>query len=472
MEGNFKLNKKIDNIIFIVIGILISVFLALVFFKSFKFGVILFLFFFFFFSLFKSGKLSFNNIVFLLLFCSILCPSIHFESIPDIRPELILILGAWLLFIFGKFAKGEDIKLKWTPTHKWFFIFGGIILVSILWAWATKGIVPIGRDFFEIAKLLEYFLIFALVANLDIKKEKFKKYYFFLLGCFFVSAIFGLIQYFDLFHNFNESFIEYLNPAHLDDWLKHKRIMGTTGNPNEFGVLMAIASVFSFTGILWSKKLETKIVLFIPLFVFIFSVILTISRSALICLISGFVFILLWKYPRKFKSKGKLKIAFIIIPILLILVIVFLLIAPSKFFVRIESLMSGEDRSLQSRLEKWGEAIDIWKSSPIFGWGPGKDKMTTIVDNEWLLLLRRYGIVGVLVFFLWFLNFYKGIGKIQHKNNNNLFLEIISVSLQASLIMIGVYMIPSAFYHSLQAMPILMTLLGLVYSQNSKQLNT
>ena len=469
MEGDIKSNKGIETIIFIILGVLISVFLSLIFFQSWKAGIIISLPVFFLFFLFKYGKLSLNIIIFLLLFCSILCPPIRFdESIPYIRPELILILTSWLLFILGVLAGGENIKLKWSPIYKWFFIFGGAILISILWGWIFKGFSPVLRDFFEVAKLLEYFLIFALVAAIDIKKEDFKKYYIFIICLFLISATFGLIQYLDLFHNFNESFIEYIAPKHLDEWLRHKRIVGTTGNPNEFGMLMVMASSLAFTGTLWNKRISLKIFSFLSFVILSFVIMLTLSRSALIVFLISLVFISFFKYPKKFGLKGKLRLIFLIFPIMIILGLILIQIAPPKIIMRITSALNIEtDVSFQNRLKIWKENLDIWKQSPIFGWGPGKDEMTTIVDNEWLLLLRRYGIVGVIIFIILFWNFYSGLNRIQRRVEDNLFLEIFAIFLQVSLVSIAVYMIPAAFYHSLQLMPLLMTLLGLVYSQNN-----
>ena len=46
------------------------------------------------------------------------------------------------------------------------------------------------------------------------------------------------------------------------------------------------------------------------------------------------------------------------------------------------------------RYQQWADAINLFKQSPIIGWGPAKAIHTTIVDSEHLLLLRRYGILG------------------------------------------------------------------------------
>ncbi|HZK10764.1 MAG TPA: hypothetical protein VFD10_00165, partial [Atribacterota bacterium] len=81
-------------------------------------------------------------------------------------------------------------------------------------------------------------------------------------------------------------------------------------------------------------------------------------------------------------------------------------IAPEKFFLRFNQLENiSQATSWQARIVNWKVNYDLWKLSPLFGWGPGKVTMTTIVDNEWLLLLRRYGLIGVIIFILDFQKF-------------------------------------------------------------------
>jgi O-antigen ligase len=59
--------------------------------------------------------------------------------------------------------------------------------------------------------------------------------------------------------------------------------------------------------------------------------------------------------------------------------------------------MSGENTSLLARFAHWDAALNEFYLSPIFGLGPGKGTMTTIVDGEYFLLLRRYGILGTMI---------------------------------------------------------------------------
>jgi len=414
---------------------------------------------------FKGGILSFQRIITPLLVASILLPPIRLPiGIPSIRIELIIILVAWALLLLGHFAVGHPVKLHQNPVYKWFFLFGLAILLSIAYSVIVKGYSISGRDFWEFGKLLEYFLIFTLVANLDISPNEIKRYYKIALVVFLCSAIFGIAQYLNL-GNINTTISPYYTPTQMRGLLVHKRIIGTTGNPNEFGALMVLASSLAFSGVLFFKKKTMRLFSWICFAVFVLSIVLTLSRSAIIALIIAICFLTLFKYPSILGTKRGIKRLAIIIPIMIIILLIIINIAPEKFFLRFNQLENiSHATSWQTRIVNWKVNYDLWKLSPLFGWGPGKATMTTIVDNEWLLLLRRYGLIGVIIFISWFVSFYHGLSRIC-RISSSMEVVALAVALQATFLGYAVYMIPAAVYHSLQLMPILLIFLGLAYSQ-------
>jgi len=414
---------------------------------------------------FKNGRLSLDRVIIPLLIVAVLFPSVRLPAgIPALRIELILIVIAWTLFLLGHLATGEAMRLRWNPTNKWFFLFGISILVSISYAVFVKGYYPIGRDFWEFGKLIEYFLIFALVASLHVSSEQMRKYYLISLMVFLCSAIFGFAQYFNLF-DINSMATPYYAPTQMAGLVRAGRIVGTTSNPNEFGALMVLAASLALTGALWLKGSGIKLISWVALGVFGFAIILTLSRSASLGLLVACFFILFFKYPLHFGFSRTIRGFFLAVPLLLILAFILLQLAPDLFFFRVGRVLDlSTDTSWQARLAHWDNQLATWKQSPIFGWGPGKATMPTIVDNEWLLLLRRYGALGVLVFVLWFTGIYRTLSKIAHEAKNN-YAEAFCVGLQATVVAYAIYMIPAVVYHNLQLMPILMLYLGLAYSQ-------
>ena len=464
-----KSTEKHYNIFLYAIIISLSLLVGIFSAKSPLFGILLTIlivcFSIFIYVFFKESMLSFQRIVTPLLVASILLPPIRLpQGIPSIRIELIIILLAWMLLFLGHFAKGYPIKFHQNPVYKWFALFGLAILLSISYVTIFKGYVIIGRDFWEFGKLLEYFLIFTLVANLDISPNEMKHYYKIALVLFLCSAFFGIAQYLNL-GNINATISPYYTLTQMRGLLVHKRIIGTTGNPNEFGALMVLASSLAFSGVLFFKKKTMRLFSWICLSFFVLSIVLTLSRSAIISVIIAICFIALLKYPFIVRTKRGIKRLAVIIPIMIIILLIIINIAPEKFFLRFNELENiSQATSWQARVLNWKENYDLWKLSPLFGWGPGKATMTTIVDNEWLLLLRRYGLVGVIIFILWFANFYFGLSKIC-RSSSSAEVMALTVALQATLLAYAVYMIPAAVYHSLQLMPIFLIFLGLAYSQ-------
>lgn len=228
---------------------------------------------------------------------------------------------------------------------------------------------------------------------------------------------------------------------------------------------MVLAASVALTGALWLKGRRIKLFSWVALGVFSLAITFTLSRSALLGLLVAVAFIVLYKYTVHFGPRKVVRLVVSVIPVILVIAFIVFQLAPELFFFRMGRGMDlNTDTSWQARLINWEDDLDIWKQSPLLGWGPGKETMTTIVDNEWLLLLRRYGVLGVAVFLLWFTGVYRTLSSVGHATKNN-YAETFCVGLQATLIAYAIYMIPAAVYHSLQLMPILLIFLGLAYTQ-------
>ena len=414
---------------------------------------------------FRDGKLSLDRLVVPLLIVAVLFPSIRLPAeIPAARLELVIIIIAWALFLLGQLSTGKGIKLRWNPTNKWFFLFGACILASMAYAAFVHGYYPIARDFWEFGKLVEYFLIFALVASLNIPPKHMRKYYIISLVIFLCAAAFGFAQYFNLF-NINSWLSPYYYNMAKYGTLTDRWFLGTAGNPNDFGALMVLAASLALAGAVWLKGKGIKLSSWLSFGVFSLAIVFTLSRSALLSLLVVTTFILLLRYPMRFGFGRAIRMLLLVVPLLFAGSLIALQFAPEGFFMRIGyALNLATDTSWQARLVAWENHLDMWKQSPLFGWGPGKATMTITVDNEWLLLLRRYGAIGVLVFILWFAGIYRTLSRIGRETKNN-YTETFCTALQATLIAYAIYMIPAGVYHSLQLMPVLLILLGLAYTQ-------
>jgi len=156
-------------------------------------------------------------------------------------------------------------------------------------------------------------------------------------------------------------------------------------------------------------------------------------------------------------TKKKKKIISSIVILIFIGVIIFNCL-PEKITWRFKAGINiKSDRTFQMRLKNWIEHFYYFKQSPLFGIGPAKSvKFASHVDNEWLLLLKRYGIAGCL-----YLIFIFTFPFMYSKDN---FFKYIYFSI---LVGCAIYMIPANIYHSFQTMPLVMIIAGLVANDNN-----
>lgn len=415
----------------------------------------------------RSNKSNIDQLVFPLIVTSILLPPISInDNIPYLRIELIIIFLYWLIFFSNPHFR-VYLNFKYNSSlYRWFLFFALSICLSIIYAAFFLGYYPITRDLFEFLKLLEFFLIFILISNLKISAGKIKKIYIISLFLFLISSLFGFMQYFN-FYNINYRVSTYYTKStpQINGLIHGSRIIGTTGNPNEFAALMVLAAFLALAGYVFLCERKIRIFSIISFIIFSITIILTLSRTGLIILIVGSIYILFIKCTLYYGIKNTFKRNIILFPLIIALIFFVMRYAPKDFFTRIDSGMNlNSDNSWQVRQIAWNFALDAFKKSPIFGWGPGKDSMTTIVDNEWLLLLRRYGIFGVSIFVLWFLNFYWRLKEIFHINND-FYIKTFSTCLQATILAYSIYMFPAAIYHSLQLMAVFILYLAVIFSQ-------
>ena len=315
------------------------------------------------------GVLSLKRTVPALLVVAILFPPIRLPGgIPDVRPEFIIAVVAWGLLLLSHLAMGLPIRLRRHPSYKWFGFFGLSILVSMTYAAIVKNQPIIGRDFQELIKLLLYFLIFALIANQDIKPTSLKHYYKFALVVLMFSALFGFMQYID-FAGINQILSPYYAPTQMRGLLVHGRITGTTPNPNEFGALMVLSISLAISGVLFFEERKTRLLCWVALPVFGFALVLTMSRSSLVAtfLAVGLILILFLK-QRSIKYKRKRILTLVVFAF--IIGVFILQFAPEKALFRYSQLTTFTEAT------SWVARVENGKRISLFGW-------------------NRHGLVGV-----------------------------------------------------------------------------
>ena len=375
-----------------------------------------------------------ENFLLFTCFSAYFFPPIRLSSGFEIRLDDIITLGIFpFLFIYKPLLYNNRIFT--------IFILSLLsIIISTLYGYFYLAVPTNIRDVNEIIRLSKPLLFILLILQAD--------------SCYIMKKFEKLMSVFSVLI-ITIAFIQYFNPAglgrgiaslyasenHVNALVGHsKRIVITGSDPNIGAAIVMLFWLFNlFSGII--KKNNSKIFITLLLTIVIMMTSSRTSFLALICIIIIFLFM----------SKG-ITFTFKLIIVAIIGFIIFMLYKYFQYIsVGFELMMSGENTSMLVRFEKWKEAMVLFRQSPFFGWGPGKSSMETIVDGEYVLLLRRYGIIGT--FFILLFIFCMPIIKKEKKNNKYMYSKnvlIIDNVLKYYLIGIMFIMITNSFFTSYQ----------------------
>ncbi|WP_208586126.1 O-antigen ligase family protein [Gracilibacillus suaedae] len=399
------------------------------------------------------------NVIKLILFFSILTPSINIGNLPSFRLEQLLIIIIVFYVIIRTF-KRKKVILSISPFVKIYIFFAFIIIISSF-VGSIKGYTPTINDYFELYKVFLYssiFLITSTLINSDQDRIQVLKAIVLYSS---LSSVIAITQYFNLF-GLNSLYVPAIAPTQYESLMpgyQSPRVVGLSNNPNVYSVIPGIGFLLS----LWLliEKNERKYVF--TLILTFFANLMTLSRTGFVFLIStssimilstlilqGINLKLLLTGIIKKRTMIILFLSFITVSSLVFIIINFV---PEELLWRLRSTNLQEDSSWQARLTNWNEALTFFKDSPLFGIGPAKDYFSIHVDNEWLFLLARYGTFGLTVLVLAFLAPVFTNRGVYRKYKSIYYGIIVGMAL---------YMIPASIYHSFQLMIIILVILACV----------
>jgi hypothetical protein len=234
--------------------------------------------------------------------------------------------------------------------------------------------------------------------------------------------VFNLFHYFDLF-NFNSLIEPYYAPAHHLDYFglnsigepATKRALGTLGNPNNNGFLFLL---FCFLFLPYKKVQFGWKPLLLPSLAIIG---LMACQSRTIFLV---YLILIIFYFLLIQREWRYIVYFTLFSILIFTIFIF------NGNTYIESLgdTSITQHSAIGRMQQWSKILNEMPGFWLFGHGPDKqffEQNGIFAESEFVLLLFRYGSLGVISFFIWM--FVLPIRKISNRLrlNRSMFLLVL-----------------------------------------------
>ncbi len=373
--------------------------------------------------------------------------SIFFPTIPigiDIRiDDLIALFLIPLLITVRPNFKINRLVISYSLILFLFFL-------SILFGYLYLGVPHSIRDLNEFVRVLKPFLIIIAVSYCDSEKLLRKIHSFFKYGALFIILI-GFLEFFN-FPGFRK-FISIIFTGFSFEKLDRVRIVLTAGNPNVAAGLVTFFVIYILQEMLMTNK---RFINSILLSLLVIILLMTSSRTSIIV----FVVILFASLLYHFQNNRFFAFMILALCVAIVLPIIqyfdYLVIGFSTF-------SEGENTSMLLRYQQWAEAFNLFLKSPFIGWGPAKEIHTTIVDNEHLLLLRRYGILGYLAVMNFIFGFIWVLFRKRRKFSSiNLFHKRIALTSLFSCLMIFILMITNNFFSGYQLMPLFVVMITLV----------
>lgn len=398
---------------------------------------------------FISGRLKLIHYVCILAPSIVLSPFINIPGLMAIKLEDIWLAFGLMVFFTKMIQTKGKLSIDFPVYAKLFLLFIAWIIVTIFISSYREPYYYSHRDWLEVFKNIKLLAILLISYNVKLNSKGLKKAVNILLLSLLASALFGIMQYFNILNINSWLTPYYIFESKLNDLETQSRVVGTFGNPNFFAAALLIGIAFSFSSLFNDFKFRYIVFLLI----FFTALIMTLSRTALVTAVL-LVIIMFTMIINKTRKRIKSFFMFSFIPFVFLIALKF---APESFFFRMGFLSDlSSDNSFQSRLFLWKEVFESRAKINLFtGTGP-VSKLHFHYDNEWLMLLTLYGVIGVFLFMLLFTTIYYNLGKV---SNNE--LSFYNITLKGLILVFAVYMITIPVFQQLQLMPLIILFLGL-----------
>ena len=303
------------------------------------------------------------------------------------------------------------------------------------------------RDINELFRMIKPFLIIIAVSYCNLRTLVSYLNSFFKVGAILLILL-GFLEFFNVL-SFRALFYSLYG---YEFGNMGGRSVLTAGNPNIASALVLYFMIYFLQRMLLTG--DRILSLFKILFLLVV-LLMTSSRTALI------VFVVVLLASMYFHRKHNKILSIVIITFCALLTFPLL-----KYFdyltIGFVSFSDGTNTSMLIRYQQWSDAINLFKQSPIIGWGPAKDLHTSVVDNEYFLLLRRYGILGI-VFVINFLFSFIFVFLKRKRQIDLLDVRTKSIAYTTllSLLMVFIIMITNNFFSGYQLMPLYIVMIAI-----------
>lgn len=239
-------------------------------------------------------------------------------------------------------------------------------------------------EFFRYFQVLPYLLV-ASVLSYDTFKKKFIFYaeisivFIGVLSFLEITNLGGIASYIGLLYSSEGHTLGMLFGAN--------RIIATGSDPNVGAFILAF-----FLTYLISKSTKNKFRENMQILLLFFALLMTQSRTVFIGIILSVLLYLLFISKIKIMYK-----VFLILMSGLVIWQALLFFELEYILIGFQTAFEGTNNSLNVRFENMFLAYERFLNSMVLGWGPAKSIHSTIIDSEYILIVQRYGAIGVLL---------------------------------------------------------------------------
>jgi hypothetical protein len=340
--------------------------------------------------------------VILLLCGSVLVPQWEISpSEPRIRRELFILLGifavyGWMLLV-GK-ARGTRFRS--------YYVIGVVFSISVALSMAY-GVQILHhdlsiRDFSEIPKSWLPMLFFSVGYGAQLSESGLRRLLNYLAFATILICLLGCAQFLDW--KIALLLMPYYGDGGHNDYtlMVYHRIYSTLTNPNVLAQFLSwtlIVYVLALVFGVGSRLRNVAVAAFC-----LINIVLASSRYGILSAIFGFLYVV----ALALKTKHGLTKMLALVLLFVAFSGIFLMASQNGSYVisqRFDELRNpSQVASLRGRLDfLWVDAVQYFLSSPIVGHGPAKTIFAEVfTDSEFLDILKWYGLVGFVVYILYY----------------------------------------------------------------------
>ena len=415
-------------------------------------------------------RLTWRRLIIILFASSILLPGIPIPGLVTLRPEEVIVLALLPAIISTLRARLNRIDLI-------FGFLGLSCVISTAWG-QINGISFNARNLMELVELGKHWLFFRVAFRGWTESDR-RHVVSWILGSLAVSAMVGIVQRFNWLGVGTWTRNIYGGSTHRDK----ARVFGTMRSPNYFG--MTIGATFLALIIGTWRQFQRKLKLVVLGGLSLFVVFLTASRTSFVT--AAISLMVMTGLSSGWQGHSPLRFRFgrSLIRLLPAILIGGILVISLRGAVRSVQSMSPSEAwnyqqrgpvqtmvfrlgqasaGLEVRKALWLQHLEGFSSSPIVGLGPAKGTFSTIGHSGYVLILQRYGVIGLALFLWLWLTVLRASWSVLHQYPSQ------SATWGMALALVGITVrylagnfLMDVFYH-IQLMSLFWMLVGMVYS--------